>query len=90
MTTVSHNPTDKHFDAARVLGDNADLPMRRDGYADLMETMFASYDHILPLAVIVEVVSRCRSDLAGSPPGALPELLDRLARHRLSALSDQR
>ena len=29
------------------------------------------------------VVLRCRSDLAGSVPGSLPELVERLARQRL-------
>jgi hypothetical protein len=33
--------------------------------------------------VIVRVVRNCRRDLGGSPVGALPELVERLARHRL-------
>lgn len=32
---------------------------------------------------IVRVVRDCRRDLGGSPMGALPELVERLARHRL-------
>jgi hypothetical protein len=32
---------------------------------------------------IAPVVVACRRDLAGSPPGALPELVERLARQRL-------
>jgi len=34
--------------------------------------------------LIVHVVRDCRRDLGGSPVGALPELVERLARHRLS------
>jgi hypothetical protein len=34
--------------------------------------------------LIVRVVRDCRRDLGGSPVGALPELVERLARHRLS------
>jgi hypothetical protein len=34
--------------------------------------------------LIVHVVRNCRRDLGGSPVGALPELVERLARHRLS------
>ena len=34
-------------------------------------------------ASIEPVVIACRRDLAGSPPGALPELVERLARQRL-------
>lgn len=32
---------------------------------------------------IAPLVRACRRDLAGSPPGALPELVERLARQRL-------
>jgi hypothetical protein len=34
------------------------------------------------------VVVACRRDLAGSPPGALPELVERLARQRLLVRRD--
>jgi hypothetical protein len=34
--------------------------------------------------LIVRVVRDCRRDLGGSPVGALPELVERLARIRLS------
>jgi hypothetical protein len=39
-------------------------------------------DHLRP-QMIVRVVRDCRRDLGGSPVGALPELVERLARHRL-------
>ena len=32
---------------------------------------------------IMVVVNTCREELRGSPDGALPELVERLARHRL-------
>jgi hypothetical protein len=32
---------------------------------------------------VVRVVRDCRRDLGGSPVGAMPELVERLARHRL-------
>jgi hypothetical protein len=35
------------------------------------------------VAVVSATVVRCRRDLAGAPPGAIPELLERLARQRL-------
>jgi hypothetical protein len=34
-------------------------------------------------AIVSATVTRCRRDLDGAPPGALPELLERLARQRL-------
>jgi hypothetical protein len=33
--------------------------------------------------MVIRVVRDCRRDLGGSPVGALPELVERLARHRL-------
>lgn len=38
----------------------------------------------IPAEVIEETVEMCRSDLSGTPPGALPELVERLAYWRLS------
>ena len=40
-------------------------------------------DRVRP-QLIVRVVRNCRRDLGGSPVGALPELVERLARIRLS------
>jgi hypothetical protein len=37
------------------------------------------------LRTISVVVRTCREELRGSPDGALPELVERLARHRLQA-----
>ena len=37
----------------------------------------------LGLRSIALVVRTCREELRGSPDGALPELVERLARHRL-------
>ena len=39
-------------------------------------------DHLGP-QTIIRVVRDCRRDLGGSPVGALPELVERLARYRL-------
>lgn len=87
MTMTS--PATSHFRTfdGRVFIDTAHLPVLRDPYADVMATMFVAYEDVLSLSVIVDVVDRCRSDLAGSPSGAMPELLHRLAGHRLSELA---
>ena len=37
----------------------------------------------LPAAVVQRVVRNCREELSGAPVGALPELVERLARHHL-------
>jgi hypothetical protein len=57
-----------------------------DYYADLVEQLFREYECVLPLRSIVALVNECRHDLAGTPATAMPELLERLARCRLSAL----
>ncbi len=55
-------------------------------YCDDPERMFTEFERVHPLPVIAAVVRQGRDDLAGSPPGAMPELVERLARQRLSDL----
>ena len=40
----------------------------------------------LPASVVTEVVDQCADHLHGTPESALPELLERLARQRLTFL----
>lgn len=86
MTMTSSAASHVRTFDGRVVIDTANLPVLRDHYADVMETMFGAYEEVLSLGVIVDVVDRCHRDLAGSPSGAMPELLHRLAEHRLSEL----
>jgi hypothetical protein len=60
-----------------------------DHYADLIEQLFREYEAVLSLSGIVALVNQCRHDLAGSPVTAMPELLERLARCRLSTLAEE-
>jgi hypothetical protein len=55
--------------------------------ATLTDRLYADYQPGVTHAEIDRVVYQCRIDLAGTPPTALPELLERLARQRLT---DQR
>jgi len=57
-----------------------------DSCCDVTERLFAEFERAHPLPVITEVVRQCRQDLHGAPTAALPELLERLARQRLSDL----
>ncbi len=59
-----------------------------DHYADLVEALFGDYEQVLSLCEIVTLVNQCRQDLAGSPPAAMPELIERLARCRLSTYAE--
>jgi hypothetical protein len=55
-------------------------------FADIVERMFREFEDRLPLKLILDVVNGARRDLHGTPAGALPELTERLARHRLKDL----
>ena len=77
-------------------------PTRSDQYDAASQAMFTSiamrlseeFGHRCSTRVVEDVILVCRQDLAGSPPGALPELVERLARQRLrsgwAAFSAQR
>ena len=43
------------------------------------------FDDRAEAQTVVDVVRTCRNDLSGVPATALPELVERLARHRLLA-----
>jgi hypothetical protein len=58
-----------------------------DPLATLTDRLYTDYQPGLTHADIDRVVQQCRADLAGTPAPALPELLERLARQRLT---DQR
>jgi len=60
------------------------MPMDSYCYADVIERLFREFDGAIALPVIVEVTHECRQQLSGSPAAAMPELLERLARQRLT------
>jgi hypothetical protein len=51
---------------------------------DAVARLAEEFSHRVRRQLIVRVVRDCRRDLGGSPVGALPELVERLARIRLS------
>ncbi len=67
------------------------LRVEETWFVGCVERLFAGYEHVHPLPVILAVARQCRAELEGSgpPPSALPELVERLARHRLGATSAQ-
>lgn len=56
---------------------------------DVTERLMAEFESRLDLAVITKVVGGCRRDLDASPVGALPELVERLARQRLLEMTQR-
>lgn len=61
-----------------------------DPQTTLTDRLYADYQSAIAHADIDRVVHQCRADLAGIPEPALPELLERLARQRLTDQRDAR
>ncbi len=60
------------------------VPPVADPSVDLAVARLAEeFSHQVRPQSIVRVVHDCRRDLGGSPVGAMPELVERLARYRL-------
>ena len=55
-------------------------------FPTVVEALFRDFEDQQPLTEILTVARQCRDDLRGSPPAALPELVERLARERLRHL----
>ena len=55
-----------------------------ESICDITERLFAEFGHVHPLPVITAAVVRARHELQGSPELALPELVERLVRYRLT------
>jgi hypothetical protein len=59
-----------------------------DTYADVLERLFIAYESRHALTTIAGVTAQGRADLEGQVPAqAQPELLERLVRARLDAVS---
>jgi len=58
-------------------------PLLSETVVDVVERLMAEFEDRLDLHDIATVVLGCRDDLDCSPPGALPELIERLAHQRL-------
>jgi hypothetical protein len=58
--------------------------MLSNSYADTVERLFTEFRGQVPLPVITAMVHECREQLCSSPETAMPELLERLARQRLT------
>jgi len=66
-----------------------EVPVSVDSLADVTERLFGEFEPRLSLGTIVATVRQCHHDLegAGTPQPALPELIERLARQRLTQLA---
>jgi hypothetical protein len=65
--------------------DGADpLVDEADPLVDVVVRVYADFADRVTLAEILEVVARCRNDLDTRSAAALPEMVERLARQRLT------
>jgi hypothetical protein len=55
-----------------------------DEAALIVDRLTAESGHRLPRRVVAELVAQCQADLQPITDAALPEMLERLARHRLA------
>ena len=56
-----------------------------DAVEAAVDRLAAEFRHRLGPQYIRRIVELCRNDLSGVPEGAVPELVERLARHRLTS-----
>jgi hypothetical protein len=92
-TPSGEGPRQDVLTSRRPTGPEPDAPVRsaapggqHDGAAHATAAAVARLSAEFParrVAVVSRTVDECRRDLDGAPPGALPELLERLARQRL-------
>lgn len=59
------------------------LPLREPSDVMLLDRLLGTLADDVDLTTVTRLINRSRADLAGSPPGAMPELLERLVRQRL-------
>jgi hypothetical protein len=67
--------------------DSSSGEYHASSYADLVERLFREFEDHVTLTAITDLVRESRRQLQGSPPQALPELTERLARQRLTRLA---
>lgn len=74
--------------ALSFLAEPEIFEVHESSFADIIERLFRQFEARLSLTTIVSVVRDAREQLRGSPMAALPELTERLAIERLTALSE--
>ncbi len=62
----------------------APAPTCDDSVDSAVSRLTREFAHTLDPATVLLVVETAREQLRGSPLGAMPELVERLARHRLT------
>jgi hypothetical protein len=80
-------PSPEHLSFIPTLPASAPLPAPTNALlAGVVERLYREHECCLPLRTVIEVVSGCLDDIQATPTEALPELAERLARHRLAQI----
>lgn len=81
MTASARRPADTGM--LRAYPASSDEHARETGRTN--NRLLAEFGALVAQSTVTRVVQSCRHDLRGAPPGALAELVERLARQRLRA-----
>jgi hypothetical protein len=87
---MTKDPTERTngTDTVRPAEHRENSPMMASGsIAEITERLFAEFAPRVSLTTIVAAVRQGRRDLDGTPESALPEMVERLARQRLTELA---
>jgi hypothetical protein len=77
----------KHLSTTPVLSASPTLSQPTSSLlAGVVERLYREYECCLPLTTVIEVVASCLDDIQAPRVEALPELTERLARHRLAEI----
>ena len=84
VTILEHIPAENvNLPVAGPPAETLPVSVRRP-LARVVERLYGEYGCCLPLPQVVDVVNGCVHDIQATPIEALPELAERLARHRLA------
>lgn len=87
MTALLPSPSE-HLSFTSTLPASASLPAPTGALlAGVVERLYREHECCLPLGTVIEVVTGCLDDIQATPAEALPELTERLARHRLAQVA---
>lgn len=86
MTALLPSPSE-HVSLTPTLAASVTLPAPTGGLlACVVERLYREHECCLPLSTVIDVVTGCLDDIQATPAEALPELAERLARHRLAQI----
>lgn len=80
-------PPIEHPSTVPIVPASATLtPATTSLLAGVIERLYREHEDHLPLTTVIDVVASCLQDIQATPVEALPELSERLARHRLGQI----